>query len=590
MSESLFNGEAVETIDSQADHVYLASGDDIHDVEDSIDQLQERDQIRTGQTLVTVVGGLAGLNFVPVLAPQSVVFFDTNPHSISFARLIVWLIQNTEDRLTFLSRYCSRPIRMEPTPENEREILGQPGDAALSHEVECALPEELRGAYRHYLGALRDARPAMVTLRHGSRPVLHCPDFPNSRFVSLCGRQEGGESHAIQSLHVGHGWLRNDETYRETRRLMREATIEYRTSSLGALPEDDLFEADTTYLYASNINGHCPTEWVEALINWKLHALSMPPKQHALIAITAFDGSLDVGRDSLLHTACHRSSRYAMREMWQGPHHQALRRMSSLLRGSRVCEVTHTVPYGFHELSRTNLSIEQYLSDHQVYDTVIIHTLLAAGTPASAVLQATRKARAYGARVIVFGHNPNCSDFEGGHAYIEGGTTRGGWWTREEALQRLSIAAGSTAHALHSLSTYTGGHESEDRNWVIVLDGVPIREPSAVAQAGRTDCAESDDTDRHHAMVKNILVQIGLRWLTAGELDKAVLAFVEGRRLRPNDPEAAGLCAIAWHRAGEQDRAEEILRELANNTDASSPVLDAVRQAIGVDEPAAHAA
>ncbi len=590
MAKPLFDEEAVEKIYSQADHVYLASGDDIRDVADSIGQLQERAQVRVGQTLVTVVGGLAGLNCVPVLAPRRVVFFDTNPHSISLARLVVWLIQNSEDRLTFLSRYCSRPIMTAPTPENECDMLGQPGDRALSHEVEHALPEELRGAYRHYLGALRDACPVMLNLRQVSRPVLHCPDFPNSRFFSLCGRHEGGENHAIRSLHVGQGWLQNDETYRETRHLLREATIEYRTLQLKDLPEADLFEARTTYLYVSNINGYCPSEWVEALINWKLQALSMNPDQHALIAITAFDGSLDVRLDSLVRTACHRSSRYAMREMWQGPHHQALWRVSSLLRGARLCEVTHIVPFGFHELSRTNLTIEQYLGDDEVYDTVIIHTPLAAGMPASAVLQATRKARASGARVIVFDHNPDCSDFEAGHAYIAGGTTSGGWWTREEALQRLSVATGSASHALHSLSTHAGGHASEDRNWVIVLDGTPICEAPVVTQAEGIACAERDDTERHHELLKNILVQTGLRWLTAGELDKAILALLEARRLRPVDAEAAGLCAIAWHWAGEQDRAGAVLRELEDNTDASAPILDAVKRAIGVDATAAHAA
>ncbi|MDJ0838275.1 MAG: hypothetical protein QNK37_17290 [Acidobacteriota bacterium] len=80
--------------------------------------------------LVSVVGGLYGLNLIPLFKPRAMTFFDINPHAVAFFELVrgVWMMSdNAED---FLSRLAAGayPVKDERDAMLRNNLAAKAGE------------------------------------------------------------------------------------------------------------------------------------------------------------------------------------------------------------------------------------------------------------------------------------------------------------------------------------------------------------------------------------------------------------------------------------------------------------------------------
>ncbi|HXH42122.1 MAG TPA: hypothetical protein VNN08_26090 [Thermoanaerobaculia bacterium] len=85
--------------------------------------------------LVSVVGGLYGLNLIPIFQPREITFFDVNPHAIAYFNLIrrVWIDSRTME--AFLGRLTNADYEVG-TPQEEviRRCIAAKQNGTLAEE------------------------------------------------------------------------------------------------------------------------------------------------------------------------------------------------------------------------------------------------------------------------------------------------------------------------------------------------------------------------------------------------------------------------------------------------------------------------
>ena len=100
--------------------------------------------------LVSVVGGLYGLNLIPIFQPKKLTFFDVNPHAITYFNLIrrLWIECRTADE--FLGRLTSADYGVDTQAE---EVIRQ----CLSKKQQGTLTEPEGRSSRSILSSWRYA-------------------------------------------------------------------------------------------------------------------------------------------------------------------------------------------------------------------------------------------------------------------------------------------------------------------------------------------------------------------------------------------------------------------------------------------------
>jgi hypothetical protein len=100
--------------------------------------------------LASVVGGLYGLNLIPIFRPRQITFFDVNPHAIAYFKIIrrVWIESGTAKE--FLARLANGEYAVEAEHEQIiRSCIAKKQNGTL-------VPEEGRSA-RSFLSSWRYA-------------------------------------------------------------------------------------------------------------------------------------------------------------------------------------------------------------------------------------------------------------------------------------------------------------------------------------------------------------------------------------------------------------------------------------------------
>ncbi|HUP60959.1 MAG TPA: hypothetical protein VNA69_11120 [Thermoanaerobaculia bacterium] len=107
---------------------------------------ERRDRIH----LASVVGGLYGLNLIPIFRPREITFFDVNPHAISYFNIIrrVWIDSATAD--TFLGRLASADYEVDTAQE---EVIRR----CIAARQNGTLDEEEGRSARSFLSSWRYA-------------------------------------------------------------------------------------------------------------------------------------------------------------------------------------------------------------------------------------------------------------------------------------------------------------------------------------------------------------------------------------------------------------------------------------------------
>lgn len=100
--------------------------------------------------LVSVVGGLYGLNLIPLFRPKEITFFDVNPHQIAFLKVIrrVWIESRSADH--FLSKLANTDYEIDT--EQERVI-----SSCIAAKQNGTLTEEQGRSARSFLSSWRYA-------------------------------------------------------------------------------------------------------------------------------------------------------------------------------------------------------------------------------------------------------------------------------------------------------------------------------------------------------------------------------------------------------------------------------------------------
>jgi len=93
-------------------------------------------------------------------------------------------------------------------------------------------------------------------------------------------------------------------------------------------------------------------------------------------------------------------------------HKNALKAVQDNLLGGRIVEVVHKVPWGFDEICRKTIEVNDFVDNEQERcDTCILHILAGEGTPISKIIDVLKKALQVSTRILVLEHNPECETF-----------------------------------------------------------------------------------------------------------------------------------------------------------------------------------
>src|SRR5262249_23959276 len=85
--------------------------------------------------LASVVGGLYGLNLIPIFRPREITFFDVNPHAVVYFNMIrrVWIDSRTAD--AFLARLANADYAAETEAEKViRSCIAKKQNGTLTEE------------------------------------------------------------------------------------------------------------------------------------------------------------------------------------------------------------------------------------------------------------------------------------------------------------------------------------------------------------------------------------------------------------------------------------------------------------------------
>jgi FkbM family methyltransferase len=435
--------------------LYLASADRMDRVLPNLARLR-REIAPSVDTYATVIGGLSGLNYLTALTPKRILFYDINPVALDYARLMLELIGLATGPRDFMSRVFSRKVEHflddigepELTVSNQERYLAHPVDEALLADTLARLSPTGRGAYRAFVaphlpgGTLEGVR--------NCRRLLPC--WPANQRVPVGGGAALGCNEAGQlvpntnTFFFGLGWLESPGSFALVQRAIAQASVSFMQFDLLNRELPDLAELSGSFiLHVSNIDDWFPGEWPRILQKWQAQALAA---QCRLSIISSHNG---------------------LAAMQADPHAWAFGALAPQVLG-RVVEVTHKVPWGFHEFVRTNVTVQQYLAIDSPADTTILHILLGEGVARADFLAAYRKAAAISRRVIVLEHNRDSSDWA---------PRPPAHFVNEPELRELLLHERMPVRL--TLSRNINGEKDDRRNMMLVLDSETASANAATA-------------------------------------------------------------------------------------------------------------
>ncbi len=425
--------------------LYLASADRMDCVLANLERLAEFPSARVA-TYATVIGGLSGLNYLLRLDPQRVVFFDVNLTALDYARLIVELIALADSHADFIGRIFGRPVaafraahgNADLGVDNQDRYLAMPVDPALVADTVVQLSEAARRTYLAFVVPFH-AGTDLDGVRN-CRRLLPC--WPVNERVPVGGGQALGCDEAgrlvpnTNTFFYGHGWLASQAAFKRVQRVLAQAQVSFVHTNL--LTQDlrvlgDL--AASLVLHVSNIDDWFPDAWQPRVDGW---VRDVARHQGQLTLISSHNGVGVLRLD---------------------PHTYALAGIAPYVFG-RVVEVTHKLPWGFHEFERTNVTVEQYLDGAYPADTTILHILVGEGMPRERVVRVCERALHQSARVIVLEHNRDSVDWRGAATRL---------LSCEELLALCDKASSGCDVSLTHIGLLAGEGDAA-RNVMIVLD------------------------------------------------------------------------------------------------------------------------
>lgn len=128
--------------------------------------------------LASVVGGLYGLNLIPIFRPREITFFDINPHAIAYFNIVrrIWIDSRTADE--FLGKLTNADYAVDTEPE---EIIRR----CITNKHKGKLPEHegrsgrsFRSSWRYALDEFDLTRGLLTDVPvHTRSEAMNAPSF-----------------------------------------------------------------------------------------------------------------------------------------------------------------------------------------------------------------------------------------------------------------------------------------------------------------------------------------------------------------------------------------------------------------------------
>ncbi|CAK9043766.1 unnamed protein product, partial [Durusdinium trenchii] len=188
------NGKTESTTFKGWSNCYLGSNDPYGETLHSMLSLVRAKYLSVDR-FVSVVGSFVALQFLLVLKPKSVHFFDMNPQQVMWAQMLCELILMSDTPEEYISRVFARPVRTF-----ERRLGGGRGRGRLTHlNQHRFLQRPVALHWRHQTlsqlsaAAQETYRKVLVPLQEGDQPgwftpeLLPCEDRRRLRTLTRTG-------------------------------------------------------------------------------------------------------------------------------------------------------------------------------------------------------------------------------------------------------------------------------------------------------------------------------------------------------------------------------------------------------------------
>ena len=397
MFDAVLEGKGKKSLFHSYEQVYIASADKMDTVLKNCKQFIQVPN-RNIDSYVSVIGGMSGLNYLSMMAPHTITFFDINHSAIEYVKCMLEIINISKGSKDFISRVFCRSMERflkeknyeELNFYNQNEYLDMKYDKDLYRELMSALSPFSKEMYKKYL------RP------HLSRKVLsgvkNCrqlvPCYPIYERVPVGGGEENGwNEHGklvpnLNTYFYGYGWLSSDEAFKHVKTILNNTKKRYIAF--------DLFrdEIDLLADFSGNVVIHCSNidDWFsEKWNNWSVKVLEKSIKKGGELTLITTNGGV--------------------RHSFLDPHKKAFECIKPYVYG-KIVEITHKIPWGFHEFKRDTIIFHDYLNrNNSISDTTIIHNLVGEGVAHNILEKVCRIALQKSNRVIILEHNQKSLDW-----------------------------------------------------------------------------------------------------------------------------------------------------------------------------------
>ena len=378
--------------------VYIASADRFDTTLNNLNSLKKFDNVHIDRYL-TVIGGLSGLNYLLALEPKEIVFFDLNKSAIPYAQLILELIEISDDAEDFITRIFSRSVNdfvrkynySKLSIENQNQFLTIAYDENILTDTLIKLSESSKNAFQEYITPFLNNNVLEGT--KNCRRLFPC--WPINERVPVGGGEDTGYNESgervpnTNTFYYGYGWLASYNSYNTIKSRLSKAKVIFRSLDLLQSKAEDLFGNHANcVIHYSNIDDWFPEQFKNIVTEWSSKS-NKENKSYTLIS--SANGVINFQPD---------------------PHFHAYKSIDKYITGNKIVEVTHKIPWGFHEYNRQNLLVDDYIAQKGIpSDITILHILYGEGCSYEKAISALYYAFKNSKRVLLLEHNKNSMDW-----------------------------------------------------------------------------------------------------------------------------------------------------------------------------------
>ncbi len=161
------------------------------------------------------------------------------------------------------------------------------------------------------------------------------------------------------------------------------------------------------------------------------------------------------------------------------PHQKLLEKTLEVIGDEKWIEVSHEVPFGFHEVSepdRINISVDDFLEnlpDIDNYKTCVFHILLGCGVDKQKLIKAINRSTRLFDRVFILEHNKSSLDWSTGRDSLPAARADHFIENCVNGEEFLELCENHSWR--HRQTIYVDGWQDDKRNMIIELEGKLLR-------------------------------------------------------------------------------------------------------------------